>query len=286
MTKEAKGGELVTIGVEALALQAADEQETTRVLARHGYEGTTLDQLLMQIHQRVRRSTEDILEIGRAVCCLRELPRGRYGEAIKAIGLSPDTARRMASVALKFLGKDHLKPLLDLDVSKVYELAFLDDSELDEMATDVARLDQVERMSVSELRVALRAARHDIEAKDDRLKAVHGENASLRDEKVRNARYAPDAEIHDKIKRNAERQRVMHDCALQVITEMNGFGAILNDVLADSTDAEREHALQTARWLAQQLSGLYLNHGIDVDFQEIITPSWTTGKALTEAQEG
>jgi len=286
MTTKMKGGELVPIGVEALQLQAADEQETTRVLTKYGYADTTLDQLVSQVRQRAQRSVEDMLEIGRAVCCLRELPRGRYGEALKAIGLSADTARRLGAVALKFMGRDTLRPLLDLDQSKIYELALLDDSDLDAIATNPEKLDQVERMSVSELRTALRATRHDAEAKDDRLKQVHAENAALRDERASRSKYTPDQAEADRHKRQQSRARILHEGALQAIAQFNHFGAVLNDVLADCAEAEREHALQTARWLAQQIAGLYLGHGIDVDFQEVITPSWTSGKVLTEAQEG
>ncbi len=286
MTTKMKGGELVPIGVEALQLQAADEQETTRVLTKYGYADTTLDQLVSQVRQRAQRSVEDMLEIGRAVCCLRELPRGRYGEALKAIGLSADTARRLGAVALKFMGRDTLRPLLDLDQSKVYELALLDDSDLDAIATNPEKLDQVERMSVSELRTALRATRHDAEAKDDRLKQVHAENAALRDKEANRTKYRPSLDAQDAHKRRQSRSRILHEGALQAIAQFNHFGAVLNDVLADCDEAEREHALQTARWLAQQIAGLYLGHGIDVDFQEVITPSWTSGKVLTEAQEG
>lgn len=285
MTQGSKAGELQPIGVEALQQVAQEERDTTIALERYGYHDTTLDQLVQQVRGRLQRSTEDILEIGRAVCCLRELPRGRYGAAIKAIGLSPDTARRLAGVAMKFLGHDRLRPLLELDQSKVYELALLDDADLEAMADDPARIDQVDRMSVSELRVALRSARHDGEAKDDRLKDVHKENAALRDEKVRNARYAVDMAIHDSINRKSARQRALHDSALQVIAEMSEFGAVLNDVLTEADDAEREHALQTARWLAQQLAGLYLAHGIDVDFQEVISPSWMRQPQATVGEE-
>lgn len=285
MTQGSKAGELVPIGVEALALQAADEQETTHTLERYGYFDTTLDQLVMQVRQRVQRSTEDMLEIGRAVCCLRELPRGRYGAAIASIGLSADTARRLAGVAMKFLGHDRLRPLLDLDQSKIYELALLDDADLEAMAEDPARLDAVERMSVSELRVALRAARYDNEAKDDRLRSVHGENAALRDEKASRTQYTPNQLEIDRQKRHAHRLRFMHEAAVKVMTEMNWFGQALNDTLEQSNDAEREHALQTARWLAQQLAGLYLNHGIDVDFQEVVSPSWTRQPLATAGEE-
>jgi len=35
------------------------------------------------------------------------------------------------------------------------------------------------------------------------------------------------------------------------------------------------HGNETAFWLAQQVANLYINLGIDVDFQEIVSPSWT-----------
>ena len=188
--EEGKGGELVPLGVEALALAAADEREIRAVLDRYGYQGTTLDQLIHDTRRQVNQSTEAMLEIGRAVCCFRELGRGRYGEAIQAIGLSPTTANRLAVVALKFLGRDHRKPLLTLDRSKVYELALLDDHDLDELTADPQQLDQIERMSVSELRRELRRSRREHEQaaataaqitrrRDERINELEEENIRL-----------------------------------------------------------------------------------------------------------
>lgn len=272
--KGQSGGDLVPIGVEALELQAAEVRETRRVLERFGYQDTTFDQLVMQVRQVVQRSVEDLLEIGRAVCCFRELGRGRYGQAIAAIGLTPATAHRLAEVALKFLGHAHRKPLLNLDRSKVYELALLDDSTLDDLAAHPEQLDAVERMSVSELKKSLREARKTLEAKDAVIQSVQEDNSALREEKVARTRFTPDQARQEAAEQQQARLQALHAAAMAVITHVNHFGAVLS-ACWEQGEAEGALAEETAVWLAQQVSALYVRHHITVDFAEIITPSWT-----------
>jgi hypothetical protein len=264
----------VPIGVEALELQAAEVMETRRVLERFGYQDTTFDQLVVQVRQVVQRSVEDLLEIGRAVCCFRELGRGRYGQAIAAIGLSQATAHRLGEVALKFLGHAHRKPLLNLDRSKVYELALLDDSTLDDLAAHPEQLDAIERMSVSELKKNLREARKTLEAKDAVIQSVQEDNSALREEKVARTRFTPDQARQEAAEQQQARLQALHAAAMEVITHVNHFGAVLATCW-EQGEAEGAFAEETAVWLAQQVSALYVRHNITVDFAEIITPSWT-----------
>lgn len=281
MNDEGQGGELVPIGVEALQLQAAEVLETRRVLDRFGYTDTTFDQLVAHVRQYVQRSVEDMLEIGRAVCCFRELGRGRYGKAIAAVGLSQPTAYRLAEVALKFLGHDHRKPLLNLDRSKVYELALLDDSTLDEMATDPAKLDQVERMSVSELKKALREAAKNLESKDDLIKSVQEDNGTLRQQIIKRTRYTPDEIRQEEAEKRLARMASLHASSRLILSAVNDFGLVLKASRDEGDTDELEYGTQTAAWLAQQVSNLYVTLGIDVDFAEIITPSWTRQSSAT-----
>lgn len=271
---EQEGGELVPIGIEALQMQAAELAETRRVLERFGYVDTSFDQLVVHVRATVQRSVEDMLEIGRAVCCFRDLGRGRYGEAIKAVGLSPATAHRLAEVAMKFRGQDHLKPLLSLDRSKVYELAMLDEGSLDDLAADPGRMDAVERMSVSELKKALREAKEDLGAKDAVIKSVQEHNSDLLEKEISRTRYSPDRAQQDEAKRKESLLQALHAAAMGVMSNVNFFGSVLADAAALG-DAEEAHAAEVACWLAQQLSNLYVRHGIAVDFAEIVTPSWT-----------
>lgn len=280
MTETEQGGELLPIGVEALQMQAADAQEVRRLLVRNGYGETTLDQLIHDVRRRMERSAEDMLEVGRAVLLFRELPRGRYGEAVKAAGMSMDTARRLADVALKFLGHDHRKPLLTLDRSKVYELALLDESTLDAIATDPSKLDAVERMSVSELKKALREAKRNLDSKDDLIKSVQQDNAELREKEIARTRFTPDQERLAADRLQQIRLQDLHDAALSVIAEVNSFGAVLT-ACWEQGEAEGTHAEETAAWLAQQISALYVRHNITVDFAEEITPSWIRQPSAT-----
>jgi hypothetical protein len=283
MNDEVQGGELVPIGVEALQLQAADMMETRRVLDRFGYTDTTFDQLVAQVRHYVQRSVEDMLEIGRAVCCFRELGRGRYGQAIAAVGLSQPTAYRLAEVALKFLGHNHRKPLLNLDRSKVYELALLDDSTLDEMATDPAKLDQVERMSVTELKNALREAKKNLDSKDDLIQSVQEDNSKLREKEIARTRYTLDQAQQDEAHKRISRMQAVQANARLILAAVNDFGLVLRASRDQGDTDELEYGTQTAAWLAQQVSNLYITLGIEVDFAEIITPSWTRGNPQASA---
>lgn len=281
---ESQGVELVPIGIEALQMQAEEAIETRRVMERFGYVETTFDQLIADTRRMIKQSTEDMLEIGRAVCCFRELGRGRYGEAIKAIGLSPASAHRLAEVAMKFCGRDHLKPLLTLDCSKVYELALLDDSTLDDLATDPASLDTFDRMSVTELKKSLREAQKNLEAKDAVIQAVQEHNSDLLEKAISRTRYAPDRAQQEEAKRQEAVLQALHAAAMGVMSAINHFGGVLADASALG-DAAETHAAEMASWLAQQISSLYVRHGIAVDFAEIVTPTWTRGNAASQPSQ-
>lgn len=281
MNDEEQRGELVPLGIDSLQRQAEDAREMRKVLDRYGYADTSYEQLLMNVRQQVQRSVQDMLEIGRAVCCFREMGRGHYGAAIHSIGLSQATAHRLAEVSMKFLGKDSLKPLLTLDRSKVYELALLDDSRLEDLAMDAEKLDAVERMSVSELKRALREEKKNLQAKDDRIKIVEKDNQDLREKEVNRTRYEPDQVLQDQAKKRASRMQALHGNAQTAMTAISDFGIALRSARDQGDADELEYATQTAAWLAQQIANLYVNLGIEVDFQEVITPSWTRQSSAT-----
>ena len=277
---ENDGGELVPVDVGVLQVAAAEQRDVRAVLDRFGYEGTSLDYLISDVRHLMAQSTEAMLEIGRAVLCFRELPRGVYGRAIRAAGLTEDTARRLASVATKFLDRDRLKPLLTLDRSKIYELALLDDQTLDHLAADATQLDQVDRMSVSELRRSLREARKNLDAKDSVIKNYGNENAALREQAIAHTRYVPNQADLDDSFRRAARLNALHAAAHDVVEAFTAFALPLRDLMQDAREGggateDIAHGNETAFWLAQQIANLYINLGIDVDFQEIVSPSWS-----------
>ncbi|EXI62204.1 hypothetical protein MHD_10140 [Mannheimia granulomatis] len=120
-----------------------------------------------------RSITEQMLELGRALIILKEhLDHGEFSETVRSeLDISPETARKFMQATLKFCGEglqDTTPKLVQLGKSKLLELVTQDDDDLKELAEGgtVAglKLDEVDRMSVQELRKALRKAREDKDA--------------------------------------------------------------------------------------------------------------------------
>ncbi|EEG6275546.1 DUF3102 domain-containing protein [Salmonella enterica subsp. enterica] len=119
------------------------------------------------------QSAEAMLEAGKRLVILKE--NEPYGEfqaiAQNELGLDDRIARKMAQAAVKFLSpklEDKRKTFSDLGRSKLYELMLEDDEDLAELAEGgtVAglTLDDIDRMSVRELRKALRESKEDLVA--------------------------------------------------------------------------------------------------------------------------
>ena len=135
--------------------------------------------------------TGQMLEFGRDLIILKEhLTHGEFTETIeKEFSISRFTANKFMQATLKFCGEglqDTTPKLVQLGKSKLLELVTQDDDDLKELAEGgtVAglKLDEVDRMSVQELRKALRNARADKDAlskvmanKDSRLNELSKE---------------------------------------------------------------------------------------------------------------
>lgn len=118
------------------------------------------------------QSAEAMLELGKRLLQMKEAePHGDFLDCLRAIGIEPRIAQHVMRSALKF--SEDAKTFSHLGRAKLYELAFLDDQEIKELADGgtVAglQLDDVDRMSVRELRAALRDARAEKEAADQLL---------------------------------------------------------------------------------------------------------------------
>lgn len=119
------------------------------------------------------QSAEAMLQAGKRLIELKENePHGEYLKILgERIGLAPRTAQKMMQAALKFLAptlEANAPTLAHLGKSKLFELMTQDDEELEALAEGgtVAgmSLDDVERMSASDLRKALRDAREQEDA--------------------------------------------------------------------------------------------------------------------------
>ena len=114
-----------------------------------------------------------ILAAGQRLIQLKEHePHGEWVGLLERIGLGHETAKRMMRAARKFLGGPNgaLVPHLN-SATKLYELALMDDDDLAELREGGtiagATLDDIQRMSPSELRAVLRATRKEANERED-----------------------------------------------------------------------------------------------------------------------
>lgn len=175
-------------------IEAIDANQTSNQAAMHSImimeqwgNGETYNENIWVERGRhaVRQTLEGMFELGRALIVLKEhTEHGRFMEIVKSqFGLGIAETSRLMSATKRFATpqmQKALPKLMDLGKSKLLELLVEDDDTLLELAEggDINGhdLDDVDRMTVKELRVALRENREQLAAKD---KVLGDKNAKI-----------------------------------------------------------------------------------------------------------
>jgi hypothetical protein len=193
----------------ALPATLAEIEKNAVALAKDlAYDGAlTVESLEEEIKFYQRRSVEAVLEMGKRLLLLKEVAgHGDFQSRLEGLGIGYELAKKFMSATRKFQSGSRL-PLLNLpnlNQGKLLELLVLDDSEIEALNNgDQVRsivLDDVDCMSVSELRRALRVAQADQDTRlaaknkllaDKQLK-IENQNKEL-DELGRKARFVATA---------------------------------------------------------------------------------------------
>lgn len=141
----------------------------TAVAKEFGYEGAlTVGALEDEIRFYQRRTAEGLLELGKRLIILKELtPHGEFTDRIELLGFSQSSAKRFMGAAFKFSKTTNLGVLADRigTQSKLLELVTMDDVEIEQLSNgETVRgltLDEIDTMTASELKAALRKAQKD-----------------------------------------------------------------------------------------------------------------------------
>lgn len=158
----------------ALAATNAETLANATTIAHQiGYDGTlTIGALEDEIRFYQRRTVEACLELGKRLLVLKELtPHGEFEKRIDILGFSHRSAERFMNAAAKTSKSANLA-LLSTQVksmSAFLELVTQDDGTLEA----ISQMDDIDRMSASELRAAVRNLRSDVDAKDKVLDDTH-----------------------------------------------------------------------------------------------------------------
>ena len=124
-------------------------------------------------------SANSMLSAGCRLLRLKEHEsHGRFRKALEELGVNRETSRRLMNTAMKFVsdtGGVKYPRLMQQSVSKIYELALLDDDDLKDLdeGKPVAEIDvdEVDRMTVRDLRKKVREARKEREALEAVIKS-------------------------------------------------------------------------------------------------------------------
>jgi hypothetical protein len=225
-----------------------------------------LDLYVSAIRQRATESAQRLLEIGRMLIVIRERePREVYQDAVERAGLSPRFAQRAMQAALKLA--DHAA-IQSLGVSKALELL----SEEDEVLADLEgggtlaglTLDEIDRMSVRELRATLREERREradekaaeadiVRRKDERINALMRERKRIE----RSAAREQAGELLEQLDRVsvevATQIKTLRDTASAIRTVYEEAGEPLDEEVADRLEQCGQLGAKWAEQLADEL---------------------------------
>ena len=263
-----------------------------------GYEGAlTVGALEDEIRFYQQRSVEAVLELGKRLLILKEIPQhGEFTKRIEMLGISKRTAQRFMSVVLKF-SKTTSMSLLEKsgNGTKLLELMVLDDDDIDVIDQggsigDVS-LDTIETMSVRELKKALRDAKADIEAKEQVIKTKDQEKNKILEE---NTRLKSPAQIKERAESEQQqfeqaaiaKLNAAKDAFLPAFTKFtNDIGGVIDTADAKDLPQLYENIDELLIYACQRIAGYVQSLGTQVNFEEIVKPSWITDEPTDPVEE-
>ena len=263
--------------------------------AQLGYEGSlALGALEDEVRFFQQRTVESGMEIGKRLLLIKEqTPPGEFNKRIEILNFTPRMAQKFMSAVLKF-SKTNSSSLLQKagNQTKLLELVMLDDDEIELIdqggSIGDVNLDSIETMSVRELKKALREAKADSEAKD---KLIVSKDQKINKLDTELSKSTSQAQILKK--QETEQQQLtasaletLHAACLTMHNSTARFVNEINSVLA----AIEEHGLYSiqeqleANVVAafQQIAQTSVELGIQIDFQNMVTPSWMTAGTAPE----
>lgn len=269
-------------------LTISEHAQKLGVLAtQFGYEGSlTVGALEDEIRFYQRRTVEACLELGKRLILLKEMtPHGEFKQRTEMLNINERAAQRFMSAAFKFTKSDNLSLLKAAgNQSKLLELLVLDDEEIQELSdgrsvNDIT-LDDIDRMTASELRKKLREMKADNEAKEQIL---NKKNQKLNELDAKVTKLQSPVEIK---KRAESEEQALEKAALETlntasITFLNALMRYQNEVNSVLDTAEKkgisqlfervdEAVIATYQRIAQYSQSL----NVQVDFENMLTPDW------------
>lgn len=207
-----------------------------------------------------RRTVEDVLELGKCLLLLKEMcSRGEFGTRVELLGFSLRTAQKFMQATLKV--KSEFNSLLKVVESqtKLLELIALDD---------------IERMTATELKKALKQARAENEAKDEVLATKNRKIDEL------DAKLSVRKNIDNfKLVQEEVEQHINDELAKatgSLLTTVSHFNSVVDSLNEQASENFLPHIKEK---IAQDITLAYnrlaqIGLSVGVDLAELMNPSW------------
>lgn len=245
---------------EALARDRVRSNAPTPVVALAktlAYDGAlTVESLEEEIKFYQRRSVEAVLEMGKRLLLLKEIAgHGSFMERLDGLGIGHDLAKKVMAATRKFQNGSRLSilSLPNINQGKLLELLILDDEEIDALGSgEEVRgivLDDVDCMSVSELRRALRQAQANTEAETSKAMEALLQKMQSKDEVLAGKQNLVDLQARE-IDRLSEKARFvatatptqkLEGIRMELLAHAAGIEGALAGKLRPSFAALKEH---------------------------------------------
>ncbi|MGX9692948.1 DUF3102 domain-containing protein [Achromobacter anxifer] len=236
--------------------QAESAERCALVLKQFG-DGLPFDLVRYEhvVRSHLARSAEEALAAGRALVVVREhAAHGDWQGFLTNVGLDRTLAKRMMQAAVKFSNGATSHHLIEAagTKSKIFELMVLDDDDLQALndGGTVAglELDDVARLSVSELRKALRDARDEHKAKDQLLADKNTKLDKLEGEVVAAKRRL------EKMNADEVADQLRREVSAETLTVEQTIRQTIRDGVSKLMDHGRDTGANHAAFLAGVLS--------------------------------
>lgn len=215
------------------------------------------------IRGELRRGCEAFLKAGRYLIVARECAaHGEWQGMLDRLGMGHEQARRMMEASRRVAGLPNSSTSRNLieaakTDSKLIELLSLPEDQFSELAiqgeTQGLTIDDVESMTVRELRAAVRDARADLEAKDQRISKL-SEDVNKAEEKAAKAAKKWRAASPDEKQVQLE-QRVT-EAELNVVAMLGSQSHGLTAAVIELAEHCNENELDCAAFLGDMLGRL------------------------------
>lgn len=255
-------------------------QDVIALQQQLGLEDMSPATLVREVRQWMDTTARSMYEVGIRLAALRsQCAHGEWLPLLEGqLGLNAKTAQKMMVAALKCVGSEGRRDkLLSLSRSKVLELATLEDSALDELEAtgSISKLalsyTDMQTMSATELRARLAETEQTLAAKDRRL-AVQREKIEKLEDRL-DRPFQPDENAA------TAQERALLDTLRDSVLAAEQALLQLGLLLPHATDGSHSEACglaarQAAEYLAQRLADVLNEAGVDVQFEERVTPEW------------